>query len=92
MLRGVIALSDASDNGPPPMWQGWIPRTGVIVAGFTALCCLGVAAALSLATSVSATFLTRDSSLRPLLAATLLFTRWAARSPSRVTASPARSS
>lgn len=70
----MIAMSDASDNRPPPVWQRWIPRAGVIAAGFTALCCLGVAAGLSLATSVGATFLTRDSSLRPLLAATLLFT------------------
>ena len=74
MLRGVNATTDASDNRPPPMWQRWMPRAGVIAAGFTALCCLGVAAALSLATSVGATFLTRDSSLRPLVAATLLFT------------------
>lgn len=66
MLRGVNATTDASDNRPPPMWQRWMPRAGVIAAGFTALCCLGVAAALSLATSVGATFLTRDSSLRPL--------------------------
>jgi len=74
VLRGVIAMSDASDNRPPPVWQRWMPRAGVIAAGFTALCCLGVAAALSMATSVGATFPTRDTSLRPLLAATLLFT------------------
>jgi hypothetical protein len=53
------------------------------------MCCLGVAAALSLAASVGATVLTRDRSLRPFLAARLLFTRWAARPLSRVTASPA---
>lgn len=74
MLRGVNAKVDATDNRPPLVWQRWTPRAGVIATGFTALCCLGVAAALSLATSVGATFLTRDSSLRPLLAATLLFT------------------
>jgi hypothetical protein len=42
-----------------------------------------------LAASVGATVLTRDRSLRPFLDARLLFTRWAARSLSRVTASPA---
>jgi len=65
VLRRVNARVDAS-GCPLPVWQRWIPRFGVIAAGFTALSCLGVAAALSLATSVGATFLTRDSSLRPL--------------------------
>ena len=47
---------------------------GTAAAGFTTLCCLGVSAAVSLSTSLGATFLTRDSSLRPLLAATLAVT------------------
>jgi hypothetical protein len=47
---------------------------GVVTAGFTTLCCLGVSAALSLATAVGATFLTRDSTLRPILAGTLAVT------------------
>lgn len=46
----------------------------MVTAGFTTLCCLGVSAALSLATAVSATFLTRDSTLRPILAGTLAVT------------------
>jgi hypothetical protein len=57
-----------------PLWQRLLPRAGAIAAGFTALCCLGISAALSLASSVGATFLTRDSSLKPLLAMTLVIT------------------
>jgi len=53
---------------------GWLSWAGVVTSGFTAFCCLGVSAALSLATAASATFLTRDSSLRPLLAASLAVT------------------
>ncbi len=64
----------------------------MIAAGFTALCCLGVAAALSLATSVGATFLTRDSSLRPLLTATVLLTALGSVLTFTLTATPAPSS
>lgn len=46
----------------------------VVAAGFTTLCCLGVSAALSLATSLGATFMTHDSSLRPILVVTLALT------------------
>jgi hypothetical protein len=57
-----------------PLWQRLLPRVGAVAAGFTALCCLGISAALSLASSVGATFLTRDSSVKPLLAITLVVT------------------
>ena len=57
-----------------PRWQRWLPRAGLIASGFTTMCCLGVAAAVSLATSVGATFMTNDSTLRPLLALTLTAT------------------
>ena len=52
-------------------WRRAVGPVGTVAAGFTTLCCLGVSAAVSLGTSLGATFLTRDSSLRPLLAATL---------------------
>src|SRR5712692_7054392 len=55
-------------------WERAVSPGGVIAAGFTTLCCLGIAAALSFATSIGATFLTRDSSLRPILIATLAVT------------------
>ena len=52
-------------------WQRAFAPLGTVAAGFTTLCCLGMSAAVSLGTSVGATFLTRDSALRPLLAVTL---------------------
>lgn len=55
-------------------WRRALGPFGAVAAGFTTLCCLGVSAAVSLATSLGATFLTRDSTLRPLLAATLTVT------------------
>ena len=55
-------------------WQQAVGPVGTVAAGFTTLCCLGVSAAVSLGTSVGATFLARDSALRPLLAATLAVT------------------
>ena len=55
-------------------WQRVVAPLGTVAAGFTTLCCLGVSAAVSLGTSVGATFLTRDSALRPLLATTLAVT------------------
>lgn len=54
-----------------PLWQRWLPRVGATAAAFTTLCCIGVSAALSLATAVGATFLTRDATLKPVLAATI---------------------
>ena len=55
-------------------WQQVVGPLGSVGAGFTTLCCLGVSAAVSLGTSVGATFLTRDTALRPLLAVTLVVT------------------
>jgi MerC mercury resistance protein len=57
-----------------PVWQRGVMWASVLAAGFTALCCLGLSAALSLASAVGATFLTRDSTLRPILAITLVLT------------------
>lgn len=54
--------------------ERWLPPVGNLAAGFTALCCLGVSAALSLASSIGATFLTEDATLKPLLLGTLVFT------------------
>ncbi len=51
--------------------QRWLPRAGLLSAAFTTLCCLGISAALSLATAVGASFLTRDATLQPLLIVTL---------------------
>jgi hypothetical protein len=72
----------------PSAWLSW---AGVVAGGFTALCCLGVSAALSLAGALGATFFTRDSALRPLLAASLAVTvvgsalaYWRHRHPSRL--------
>jgi hypothetical protein len=58
----------------PALKRQWLSWAGVVTAGFTTLCCLGVSAALSLVTALGATFLTRDSALRPILAATLAVT------------------
>ena len=44
---------------------------GLLAAGLTTACCLGLSAMLSLATSAGATFMTRDSTLKPILVATL---------------------
>src|SRR5438876_4683518 len=63
-------MSDQAD----PRWEPAVAPVGLIATGFTTLCCLGIAAALSFASSIGATFLTRDSSLRPILIATLAVT------------------
>ena len=68
------ARDESSVSGDVPLWQRWLPRAGAIAAGFTTLCCIGVSAALSLASAVGATFLTKDATLRPVLAATLALT------------------
>ena len=47
---------------------------GLVATGLTTACCLGLSVALSLATSVGATFMTRDSTLKPILFATLALT------------------
>ncbi len=54
--------------------QRWLPRAGLLSAAFTTLCCLGISAALSLATAVGASFLTSDATLQPLLILTLAVT------------------
>jgi len=77
LLRGMSTTADL--NRPPAkgagqLWERLLTWAGLVSAGFTALCCLGVSAAVSLATSVGATFLTQDSSLRPILAGTLAVT------------------
>jgi hypothetical protein len=59
---------------PEPGGRRWVSPLGAIAAGFTAMCCLGVSAAVSLSTALGATFLTRDATLRPLLAVTLAVT------------------
>lgn len=51
--------------------QGLISAVGVVSTGFTTLCCLGLTAALSFASSLGAVFLTRDSGLRPALIVSL---------------------
>ncbi len=55
-------------------WRRWFPRAATIGVAFTALCCLGVSAALSLASSVGAGFFLRDETLRPLLITALALT------------------
>lgn len=69
MSTGTRSSRDVSGG-----WRRAVGPVGTVAAGFTTLCCLGVSAAVSLGTSLGATFLTRDSSLRPLLAATLMVT------------------
>lgn len=51
--------------------RSFLSAGGAIATGFTTLCCLGMTAALSFATSIGAVFLTRDSGLRPALAVSL---------------------
>jgi len=53
---------------------GLLPRAGFIASAITTVCCLGLSAAVSLASSIGATFLTRDATLQPLLAVTLTLT------------------
>lgn len=57
-----------------PIWQRLVAPVSMVASGFTALCCLGITAAVSLATSVGATFMTSDSTLRPLLIVFLAIT------------------
>ena len=57
-----------------PVWRRCLSWIGLVAAGFATLCCLGVSAALSLASAMGATFLTQDSTLKPILAGTLALT------------------
>ena len=60
-----------------------VPRAGFVASAVTTLCCLGLSSAISVASAVGATFLTRDSTLQPLLIAMLSVTvvgsAWTAR-------------
>ena len=49
-------------------------RVGFVASAVTTVCCLGVASAISVASAIGATFLTRDSTLQPLLIAMLSIT------------------
>ena len=69
MRRGVVVRAEGTGG-----WQQAIAPLGTIAAGFTTLSCLGMSAAVSLSTSIGATFFTRDSALRPLLATSLAVT------------------
>ena len=60
--------------GQIPLWQRSLPRAGAAAAAFTTLCCLGFTAALSLASAVGATIMTRDATLEPILVATIILT------------------
>lgn len=53
---------------------GLLPRVGFVASAITTVCCLGVSAAVSLASAVGATFLTRDATLLPILVAVLAVT------------------
>ena len=71
--------------GPGAMGRvsGFLPRAGLVGSALTTVCCLGVSSAISLASAVGATFLTRDATLQPLLTAMLAVTvagsAWSAR-------------
>ena len=73
-MSTTAGLDQETREAVVPAWRRVFAWASVVAAGFTALCCLGVSAALSLASAVGATFLTEDSSLRPILAATLVLT------------------
>ena len=67
-------LRELSEPPVPDRVDRGLSLAGLITAGFTAMCCLGVTAALSLSTSLGATFLTKDATLRPILIGTLALT------------------
>lgn len=52
----------------------WLPRAGLVASAFTAMCCVGLSVAVSLASGIGATFLTQDSTLQPLLIISLAIT------------------
>ena len=74
MLRRLKQNSTSTEPTARRRSERAVAPLGLIAAGFTAACCLGVSAALSFATALGATFLTRDATLEPILIATLLFT------------------
>lgn len=63
---------------PRPLAQrrggGLLSRTGFVASAVTTICCLGLPAAISLASAIGATFLIRDATLQPLLLAALAVT------------------
>lgn len=67
-------LRELSDRPASDRVERGLSLAGLITAGFTTMCCLGVTAVLSLSTSLGATFLTRDATLRPILIGTLTVT------------------
>lgn len=73
-MSTTAGLDQGTREAVVPTWRRVFAWASVVAAGFTALCCLGVSAALSLTSAVGATFLTDDSSLRPILGATLALT------------------
>lgn len=53
-----------------------IDKAGVLGAAFTALCCLGIPAVLSIVSAVGLGFLINDAILLPLLILSLVVTLW----------------
>lgn len=74
MLRKLKQHSTGTEPTARRRNERAVAPVGLIAAGFTAACCLGVSAALSFATALGATFMTRDATLEPILIATLLVT------------------
>ena len=62
--------TNQTDHG----WRRWFTWVSLVSAAFTTLCCMGISVALSLTSAIGATFLTRDATLRPILAGTLAIT------------------
>ncbi len=69
-----MSVTGDADGASGPGWRRWFASVSVVAAGFTTLCRLGLSAALALASAVGAGFLTKDSTLRPILALTLALT------------------
>ena len=74
MLRKLTQPPVGAESTASQRSERLIAPVGLLATGFTAACCLGVTAALSIATALGATFLTRDATLKPLLIVTLLVT------------------
>ena len=74
MLRRLKQNSARSEPTVGRKRERAVAPVGLIAAGFTAACCLGVSAALSFATALGATFMTRDATLEPILIVTPIVT------------------
>jgi hypothetical protein len=70
----TMSAGPKGPNRADPGWRRWFTWVSLVSAGFTTLCCLGISVALSLASAIGATFLTRDATLRPILVGTLALT------------------